>query len=110
VLHAVLRHHPDQAWVRERLRKILGAALTGGGVDFGEMAPLAAAFLSAKARGADAHSVMDDYDAATDSAIGQLLESRGERRMGELLFGYSRTAYKQRAQAKAFSAWRISRD
>jgi hypothetical protein len=77
VLHAVLRHHPDQAWVRERLKKILGAALTGGGVDFGEMAPLAAAVLTAKARGGDAHRVMDDYDAATDSAIRQLTDRRG---------------------------------
>jgi hypothetical protein len=77
VLHAVLRHHPDQAWVRERLKKILGAALTGGGIDFGEMAPLAAAVLSAKARGGDAYRVMDDYDAATNSAIGKLTNRRG---------------------------------
>jgi hypothetical protein len=41
------------------------------------MAPLAAAVLSAKARGGDARRVMDDYDAATDSAIGKLSSRRG---------------------------------
>jgi hypothetical protein len=77
VLHGVLRHHPDQSWVRERLKKILEAALTGGGVDFAEMAPLVGAVLSAKARGGDARRVMDDYDAATNSAIGKLTHRRG---------------------------------
>jgi hypothetical protein len=77
VLHAVLRHHPDQAWVRQRLKKILGAALTGGGVDFVEMAPLTEAVLLAKARSGDARRVVDDYDAAANSAIAKLSNRRG---------------------------------
>jgi hypothetical protein len=45
VLQAVLRHHPEQDWVKERLRRILVAALTGGGVDFREMLPRTALLL-----------------------------------------------------------------
>ena len=45
VLQAILRHHPDQGWVKDRLRRLLVAALTGGGVDFREMLPLTAALI-----------------------------------------------------------------
>jgi hypothetical protein len=31
VLHAVLHHHPDQDWVKQRIRRILVTALSGGG-------------------------------------------------------------------------------
>lgn len=50
VLHAVLRHHPDQAWVKRQLRQLLIAALSGGGVDFEEMLPLTAEALLQAAR------------------------------------------------------------
>jgi hypothetical protein len=43
VLQAVLRNHPDQAWVKPQLRQLTIAALSGGGVDFEEMLPLTAA-------------------------------------------------------------------
>ena len=45
LLHAVLRHHPDQAWVKRQLRQLTIAALSGGGVDFDEMLPLTVAAL-----------------------------------------------------------------
>lgn len=51
VLMAVLQHHPDQQWVKARLRRLLVAALSGGGVDFEEMLPLVAAVALERARG-----------------------------------------------------------
>ncbi len=77
LMHAVLRHHPGQAWVRERLKRILGAALTGGGVEFTEMAPLTAAVLLEQAGKGDPGAVVDDYGAQAFAAIGRLTSRRG---------------------------------
>jgi hypothetical protein len=69
VLDAVVRHHPDQAWVRQRLSPILVAALTGGGVDYREMLPMTAAVLLERARGSDGRALVDDWrQAALDAA------------------------------------------
>lgn len=61
VLQAVLEHHPEQSWVKERLLRILVATLTGGGVDFCEMLPLTAQLLSDKASGRDAPRTLGDW-------------------------------------------------
>ena len=45
VLEAALRLMPDQDWVRDRLRGILSAALTGGAVEYCEMLPMTAKLL-----------------------------------------------------------------
>lgn len=45
VLEAALRLMPNQDWVRDRLRGILSAALTGGAVEYHEMLPMTAKLL-----------------------------------------------------------------
>ncbi|MBI5578752.1 MAG: hypothetical protein HY895_06330 [Deltaproteobacteria bacterium] len=77
VLHAVLRHHPDQDWVRERLRKILVAALSGGGVDFEEMLPMTAAGLLERVRTGDARPTLDLWRNAAMQAADALQNRRG---------------------------------
>jgi hypothetical protein len=47
LLQAVLTHHPEQHWVRDRLERILEAALEGGGVSPTRIAPVFAAALCA---------------------------------------------------------------
>jgi hypothetical protein len=60
VLDAVLLYHPDQNWVRERLGRVLVAALTGGGIEFVEMLPLTLSTLFERARmGGDPRSSLD---------------------------------------------------
>lgn len=73
VLDAVLRLHPDRTWVRERLARILAAALTGGGADFGGMLPLAAALLAAR----DASASFAAAARETMGAAQQLRNRRG---------------------------------
>jgi hypothetical protein len=75
VLATVLSQHPDQSWVRDRLGKILIAALTGGGVDFREMLPLTADTLLVRAREQDSHATLNRW---CEMALGaaQLLQSR----------------------------------
>jgi hypothetical protein len=77
VLHAVLRHHPEQDWVRERLRKILVAALSGGGVDFEEMLSLTAAGLLERVRTGDARPTLDFWRNAALQAADALQNRRG---------------------------------
>ena len=76
VLHAVLRHHPQQDWVRDRLARILGAALTAGGSDFTEMAPVGATALRERAAGTGS-PIVDTVHGAATSAIEQLKQGRG---------------------------------
>ena len=76
LLHAVLRHHPDQGWVRGQLERILGAALTAGGADFVEMAPLSAAALGERLAGG-AVPIVDSAGAAARTAIDTLRQERG---------------------------------
>ena len=76
LLRAVLRHHPGQNWVRDRLARILGAALTAGGSDFTEMAPVAATALRERLAGGGA-PIVDVVLGAARAAIGALLPSRG---------------------------------
>jgi hypothetical protein len=77
VLHAVLRHHPEQGWVKERLRRILVAALSGGGVDFGEMLPFTAVLLREQATKGDARPVVDDWLSVGLRAAEELQSRRG---------------------------------
>ena len=74
VLHAVLRHHPDSAWVRDRLQRILAAAAAGGGAEFTEMTPLTAALLQQRSP-STARALLDTQGTATCAAV-QRLESR----------------------------------
>jgi hypothetical protein len=77
VLHAVLRNHSDQRWVRDRLRRLLVTALSGGGVDFEEMLPLAASILAARAEGRDAPAALGAFRASAAQAAGLLRRQRG---------------------------------
>jgi hypothetical protein len=77
VLHAVLRHHPDQSWVRERLKRILGAALSGGGAEFMEMSPLVAAAMLEAARRGDRRAVTEKFGKAAYDALQALSNRRG---------------------------------
>ena len=76
LLQAVLRHHPRQDWVRDRLARILGAALTAGGSDFTEMAPAAATALRERAAGTGS-PIVDTVHGAAMSAIEKLRQERG---------------------------------
>lgn len=77
VLQAVLRHHPDQVWVKQRLQQILIAALSGGGVDFSEMLPLTGAMFFEKARNGDARVLFDNLRADAFNAADALQNRRG---------------------------------
>jgi hypothetical protein len=77
VLQAVLRHHPDQRWVRDRLARILEAALMAGGAEFTEMAPLVATALLQRARSGGAAPVIDAFASAAGEALAQLQQRRG---------------------------------
>lgn len=75
VLHAVLRHHPDPGWVRERLERILVAAMAGGVAEFTETTPLTAALLQRRPPSAAARELLDAQTAMAIAAL-QRLESR----------------------------------
>ena len=77
LLKAVLRHHPQQQWVRDRLARVLGAALTAGGADFTEMAPLAATALRERSAGSAAPPIVDAVLGAARGAIATLRLERG---------------------------------
>jgi hypothetical protein len=77
VLHAVLLNHGDQQWVRNRLRRVLIAALSGGGVDFEEMLPLTAASLLEQVRWGDAQRTLDKYRTQALRAADALQQRRG---------------------------------
>jgi hypothetical protein len=77
VLHAVLRFHPEQEWVKQRLRKILVAALAGGGVDFREMMPLTALLVREAAIKRDARPEMDNWRSLALTAADRLQAKRG---------------------------------
>jgi NACHT domain len=72
VLQAVLRHHPEQDWVKQRLRRILVAALTGGGVEFRETLPLTALLLHEKATKADAPQALEYWRSIAIRAADEL--------------------------------------
>lgn len=61
VLAAILQHHPDQAWVKERMKRVFAVALTGAGVEFQELLPLTALGLREKATSANTRAVMDQW-------------------------------------------------
>ena len=72
ILSAALGNHPSQDWVKRRLRLILSVALSGGGADFEEMLPLAAATMGAPHHGADAGSILPVWGASAGDAAGAL--------------------------------------
>ncbi len=76
VLTAVLRHHGGQQWVKTRLRRLLVAALSGGGVDFEEMLPLTSAVVLDRARGGGT-SVLDAFEQRALQAANTLQDRRG---------------------------------
>src|SRR6266536_754485 len=77
VLQAVLRHHPEQAWVKQRLRHLLVTALSGGGVDFTEMLPLTAAMLSEQARTSGPRETLDKWRTTALAGADALQNQRG---------------------------------
>lgn len=77
VLHAVLRNHRDQQWVRDRLRRVLIAALSGGGVDFEEMLPLTAAAIFDRVRAGGTRGTLDMFRAGALEAATALQHQRG---------------------------------
>lgn len=76
VLHSVVRNHPDQNWVKERLRKLLVLALSGGAVDFGEMLPMTAALVTEKAKGSDPRPLLEGWCTAALEGVQKLQNSR----------------------------------
>jgi len=76
VLEAVVCLHPDRAWVRERLGRILAAALTGGGQDYREMLPLTASLLQRQSAG-DLSAAFDKCCGEAVTAASQLQSQRG---------------------------------
>jgi len=77
LLHAVVRHHPEQAWVKQRLRHVLVTALSGGGVDFTEMSPLTVAILSEMASKTKLASTLDKWRATALAGADALQNRRG---------------------------------
>lgn len=77
LLEAVLRHHPDQGWVRDRLARILEATLAAGGAGFTEMAPIAATALVQRLQPGGATPIIDAVHTAARGAIGTLQTTRG---------------------------------
>jgi hypothetical protein len=77
VLHAVLRFHPEQEWVKQRLRKILVAALAGGGVDFREMLPLTALLSREAVVKRDARPELEKWRSLALTAADRLQAKRG---------------------------------
>lgn len=77
VLDAVLRNHPGQEWVRQRLRLILSVALSGGGVDFEESLGFAAAALGASSLEGDAGAFLDPWRQRALEMANQLRHQRG---------------------------------
>ncbi len=77
VLQAVLRHHPGQAWVRDRLRRVLVAALAGGGVRFTEMLAMAAAWCHRQANGGDVRQLLQEWTKDALEAASRLQQKRG---------------------------------
>lgn len=76
VLNAVLRNHDDPQWVKLRLRRLLVAALSGGGVDFEEMLPLTAAVALERARGGGV-GVLEAFEQRALNAAAALQDRRG---------------------------------
>jgi hypothetical protein len=77
VLDAVLAHHPDQAWVRQRLRRILAAALSGGAVEHRDLLPLTAETLREAARGHAPSGLLQGWIATAVQAVKRLQDRRG---------------------------------
>ena len=92
-------HHPDQAWVRQRLGAIVGGAMAGSRLDFVESLPLTVLALDPGAnQGSQA-----DFDAAVDDA---------RQRAGTLIPGSDREGdawgeHKRRLGALSEAASRI---
>jgi hypothetical protein len=79
LLHAVLRHHPNQAWVKRQLRQLAIAALSGGGVDFEEMLPLTVAALREREQSqGKARMAIDGWRNGALQAAQRLEFSRGQ--------------------------------
>jgi hypothetical protein len=77
VLLAVLGKHDDQHWVKARLRRIVVTALSGGGVDFEEMLPVATYLLSERAHTRDVRSAFASLAAHALDAASALQHQRG---------------------------------
>ncbi len=77
VLNAVLGLMPDQAWVRDRLKGIVIAALTGGAVEFLEMLPMSAKLLRARLEPDQGKPALHDMVMLAGGMAQKLLNTRG---------------------------------
>jgi hypothetical protein len=76
VLQAVIFHHPEQEWVKDRLRRIMAASLTRGGVDFCETLPLTVQLLREEAVKGGARSTFDVWCSEALARADQLKSGR----------------------------------
>ena len=77
VLEAVQRMMPDQDWVRDRLRGILIAALTGGAVEYREMLPMTAKLLRDSLASAGGHTELSELSMFAWNTASSLQAQRG---------------------------------
>lgn len=76
VMHSVLRNHPDQGWVKERLRRLLIATLSGGAVDYKEMLPMTAALLVETAEGRSPRTLLARWQSNALEKVQELQRAR----------------------------------
>lgn len=76
VMHSVLRNHPGQGWVKERLRRLLIATLSGGAVDFTEMLPMTAALLVETAEGRNPRALLESWQTNALKKVQELQQAR----------------------------------
>jgi hypothetical protein len=77
LLEAALRVMPEQDWVRDRLRGILAAALTGGAVEYREMLPLTAHLLRANRDPQQGIKLLAAFIGQAEGQANQLQSTRG---------------------------------
>lgn len=77
VLEALLTRHGSQDWVRDRLRRVVVAALSGGGVDFEEMLPFTASLIAGRTHAQDTRAAFEALHARALDAANALQDRRG---------------------------------
>lgn len=77
VLTAVLNFHPSQPWVKDRVRRVLMAGLTGGAVDFRELLPFTAELLRDESSGPGSPPALDRLRTLAINTAEALRHTRG---------------------------------
>lgn len=76
VLRAILLYHPDQDWVKERIRKVLLAVLAGGGVDFCELLPLTLELIKEQNKNGNLQLAIKEWSSLAFKAVNKLRARR----------------------------------